>query len=81
MSGITRWRAAGQPTLTAYGGYQLGQVQRAQGYLDATVQTCLRSLDFTAPPDQATPPTACRRMWAWPKWLTSEMSSTRRCGM
>ena len=59
MSGITRWRAAGQPTLTAYGGYQLGQVQRAQGYLDATVQTCLRSLDFTAPPDQATPPTAC----------------------
>ena len=58
MSGITRWRAAGQPTLTAYGGYQLGQVQRAQGYLDATVQTCLRSLDFTAPPDQATPPTA-----------------------
>ena len=58
MSSITRWRAAGQPTLTAYGGYQLGQVQRAQGHLDATVQTCLRSLDFTAPPDQPTPPAA-----------------------
>ena len=58
MSSITRWRAAGQPTLTAYGGYQLGQVQRAQGHLDATVQTCLRALDFTAPPDQPTPPAA-----------------------
>ena len=38
MSGVTGWRAAGQPTLTAYGADQLGQVQRAQGHLDATVQ-------------------------------------------
>ena len=58
MSGITGWRAAGQPTLTAYGGYQLGQVQRAQGHLDATVQTCLRALDFSAPRNQPTPSAA-----------------------
>ena len=46
------------PPLTAWGGYQLGQVQRAQGRLDAAVRTCLRALDFTAPPGQPPPPAA-----------------------
>ena len=34
---IPGWRALGQPTLTAWAVYQLGQVQRAQGRLDAAV--------------------------------------------
>ena len=53
VAGITGWRAAGQPTLAAYGGYQLGQVQRAQGRLDAAARTCQQVLEFTAVPGQA----------------------------
>jgi len=36
-------RAVGQRTLAAYGGYQLSQVQRAQGRLDAAARTCLQA--------------------------------------
>ncbi|HEU5417268.1 MAG TPA: LuxR C-terminal-related transcriptional regulator [Streptosporangiaceae bacterium] len=43
------WRAGGQPTVTAWGGYQLAQVQRAQGRPDAAVQTCRQTLDITMP--------------------------------
>ncbi len=53
VAGITGWRAAGQPALTAYGGYQLGQVQRAQGRLDAAGWTYQQVLEFTAVPGQA----------------------------
>jgi len=53
-SSIAGWRAVGQPTSTAYGGYQLVQVQRAQGRLDAAVRTCLHALEFTAPAGQPT---------------------------
>ena len=56
VAGITGWRTAGQPTLAAYGGYQLGQVQRAQGRLDAAARTCQQVLEFTAVPGQ--PPLA-----------------------
>ena len=52
VAGITGSRAAGQPTLAAYGGYQLGQVQRAQGRLDAAARTCQQVLEFTAVPGQ-----------------------------
>ena len=52
-AGITGSRTAGQPTLAAYGGYQLGQVQRAQGRLDAAARTCQQVLEFTAVPGQA----------------------------
>ena len=48
MSSITGWRAAGQPTVTAWGGYQLGQVQRAQGRLDAAARTYQQALETTA---------------------------------
>ena len=34
-SSIGQWRAAGQPTMTAWGSHLLGQVQRARGDLDA----------------------------------------------
>ena len=53
VAGITGWRAAGQPTLTAYGGYQLGQVQRAQGRLDAALGTYRQAVEVTAVPGQA----------------------------
>ena len=50
VAGIAGWRAVGQPTLTAYGGYQLGQVQRAQGRLDAALGTYRQALEVTARP-------------------------------
>ena len=50
VSGIAGWRAAGQHTATAWGCYQLGQVQRAQGRLDAAVRTCQQALEATAGP-------------------------------
>ena len=53
-SSIAGWRAMGQPTLTAWGIYQLGQVQRAQGRLDAAVQTYQQALEIGAP--SARPP-------------------------
>ncbi len=57
-SSIAAWRTVGQRTLAAYGGYQLGQVQQAQGRLDAAVRTCLQALEFAVPPGQPTPPMA-----------------------
>ncbi len=48
VSGIAGWRAADQPLLTAWGVYQLGQVQRAQGRLDAAVRTYRQTLDIAA---------------------------------
>ena len=57
-SSIDAWRTVGQRTLAAYGGYQLGQVQQAQGRLDAAARTCLRALEFAAPPGQPAPPMA-----------------------
>ncbi|MGH3177386.1 MAG: tetratricopeptide repeat protein, partial [Streptosporangiaceae bacterium] len=50
VSSIAGWRAAGQPLLTAWGVYQLGQVQRAQGRLDAAVRTYRQTLDIAAVP-------------------------------
>ena len=51
-------RAAGQPTMTAYGCYQLGQIQRAQGRLDAAVRTYRQALETTAVPGQPPLPAA-----------------------
>ena len=51
-------RAAGQPTMTAFGCYQLGQIQRAQGRLDAAVGTYGQALDATAGPGQPPRPAA-----------------------
>ena len=48
VSSIAGWRAAGQPVLTAWGIYQLGQVQRAQGRPDAAVRTYRETLDIAA---------------------------------
>jgi LuxR family maltose regulon positive regulatory protein len=58
-SSFTRWRTANQPTLIAWGGYSLAQVQRAQGRLDAVIRTCQQALELTAgsgPPPPASGP-------------------------
>ncbi len=57
-SGITRWQAAGQHAVTAWGCYHLGQAQRGQGRLDAAVQTFQRALDITAVPGRPAQPAA-----------------------
>ena len=58
VSGMAGWQAAGQPTITAWGCYELGQVQRARGRLDAAVRTCRQALEFTAAPGQPPLPAA-----------------------
>ena len=45
---ITGWRAAGDRFSVAYGCHHLGQVQRAQGRLDAAVGTYQQALEVTA---------------------------------
>ena len=76
---VTEWRETGQLRMTAWSYHSLVLIRRAQGRLDAAVQTCEQALDtlVTAagrrqPPDRAT--------WAWPISPTSGTSSTSRCG-
>ena len=52
---LAGWQAAGQPTVTAWGSYQLSQVQRARGRLDAVARTSQRSLEITAAPGRPSP--------------------------
>ena len=80
-SSIGGWQAAGQPTVTAWGGYQLGQVQRAQGRLDAAVGTYRRALDATAPPGRPPLPPPAPHMWASARWPTSATNSTAPSSM
>ena len=54
-SSIAGWRTAAPPTLIAWGGHHLGQVQRAQGRLDAARGTYQEALEFNAP--RGRPPT------------------------
>jgi LuxR family transcriptional regulator, maltose regulon positive regulatory protein len=85
-SSITGFEAAGQHTTTAWSGYSLVQIRRAQGRLDAAVRTCQQMLKITAEPGRPPPPAAgCRlpaqRMSGWPRLPTSAMSFRQRCGM
>ena len=57
-SSIAGWRAAGQSTLTAWGYHQLGQVQRAQGRLDAAAGTYQQALEVATSPGRPPPPAA-----------------------
>ena len=57
-SSITRWRTAGLPTLIAWGAHHLGQVQRAQGRLDAARGTYQQALEVNAPPGRPAGPAA-----------------------
>ena len=55
---ITGWRAAGERYLAAVACQLLGQVQRAQGRLDAALGTYRQALAITAPPGQPALPAA-----------------------
>jgi len=52
---IARWREAGRLALAAWNEYELSQVQRGQGRLDAAVRTCEQALAFAATPGRAPP--------------------------
>jgi LuxR family transcriptional regulator, maltose regulon positive regulatory protein len=56
-SSLAGWQAVGQPTLTAWHRYQLAQVQRARGRLDAATRTYEQALSATAVPGQPPAPT------------------------
>jgi LuxR family transcriptional regulator, maltose regulon positive regulatory protein len=56
--GIAGRRAAGLATWEAWESYELGQVQLAQGRLDAAVRTCEQALEAVADTGQALLPTA-----------------------
>jgi LuxR family maltose regulon positive regulatory protein len=57
-SSITGWRMAGLPTLIAWGAHHLGQVQRAQGRLDAALATYQQALEVNAPHGRPATPAA-----------------------
>ena len=49
-STIAQWRAAGESALVVRGCYHLGQIQRAQGRLDAALGTYQQAVDTAAVP-------------------------------
>jgi LuxR family maltose regulon positive regulatory protein len=55
---IAGWRAVGRPTLIAWGSHHLGQVQRAQGHLDAAAGTYQQAAEINAPPGRPAGPAA-----------------------
>ena len=81
VSGIAGWRAAGQHTATAWGCYQHGQVQRAQGRLDAAVRTCQQALEAAAGPGPTPLPAAGPAYVGLGEVACQRTSSTRRSSM
>ena len=57
-SSIAQGRAAGQPTMTAWGYQDLGQVQRAQGRLDTAAGTYRQALEVAAATSRTALPAA-----------------------
>jgi LuxR family maltose regulon positive regulatory protein len=57
-STIEQWRAAGERYLAVRGCHHLGQVQRAQGRLDAALETYQQGLEIAAPSGRPTLPAA-----------------------
>jgi LuxR family transcriptional regulator, maltose regulon positive regulatory protein len=57
-STIAQWLRAGQRQLAVRGWHHLGQVQRAQGRLDAALETYQQMLEVAAPPGQPALPDA-----------------------
>ena len=58
VSSIAGFRAAGQHITTAWSGYSLVQIQRAQGRLDAAAHTCQQMLEMIAGPGRSPLPAA-----------------------
>jgi LuxR family maltose regulon positive regulatory protein len=57
-SSIAEWQAAGQPNVISWQRYQLAQLQRAQGRLDAAIQAYEQTLKAVGVPGRPPPPTA-----------------------
>jgi len=57
-SSVAQWQASSQLTLIGWGCHLLGQVQRAQGRLDAAHRTYQQTLEITAPPGRPALPVA-----------------------
>ncbi|HEY7014920.1 MAG TPA: LuxR C-terminal-related transcriptional regulator [Streptosporangiaceae bacterium] len=57
-SSIAEWQAAGQPNVTSWQRYQLAQLQRALGRLDAAIQAYEQTLKAVGVPGRPPPPTA-----------------------
>jgi LuxR family maltose regulon positive regulatory protein len=57
-SSIGQWRAAGHRNLIGWGSYHLGQIQRAQGRLDAANDTYQLTLEATTGADRPSLPAA-----------------------
>jgi LuxR family transcriptional regulator, maltose regulon positive regulatory protein len=55
---VAGFLAAGESSLVAWGCYYLGLIQRAQGRLDAALQTYQQVLEITATPGRPPPPTS-----------------------
>src|SRR5215472_7949524 len=55
---IAQWRAAEESPLAVRGCYHLGQIQRAQGRLDAAVKTYQQAVEVAAVPGRPAPPGA-----------------------
>jgi LuxR family maltose regulon positive regulatory protein len=55
---ITQWRAAGERALAVRGCHHLGQIQRAQGRLDAALGTYQQAVDIAAVPGRPHLPAA-----------------------
>jgi LuxR family maltose regulon positive regulatory protein len=58
VSSVTGFRAAGQHIESAWSGYSLVQIQRAQGRPGAAARTCWQMLEITAGPDRPPLPAA-----------------------
>jgi len=58
VNAIAGWHAAGLLAVAASCMYELGQVQRARGRLDAAVQTCQQALEVTVAPGRPPPAAA-----------------------
>jgi LuxR family transcriptional regulator, maltose regulon positive regulatory protein len=58
VSSVDGWSATGEVSLAAWACEYLGQVQRAQGRLDAALGTYRRALELTAPPGRPALPAA-----------------------
>ena len=58
VSRVAWWRSVGLLAGAAWDGYELGQVQRARGRLDAAVRTSRQALEMTAVPGRPPPPAA-----------------------
>jgi LuxR family transcriptional regulator, maltose regulon positive regulatory protein len=55
LARIAQWRQAGRLALAAWNEYELSQVQRGQGRLDAAVRTCEHALALAVTPGRARP--------------------------